>query len=272
MITHRIFSSKDRPIHQGLYALHKLKRMNAVPDIGPLSTPFLSFHHEDKRSIINAMSEHQAMLDTIRDGLVNKAQAEIPDDRQERANHLKAFGYFSDASLVGVGPVDSDLWLDQPHRNEDVTSLASMLKTRQTKTLAAGIDVIMADLKDSVEAPPRTVGHHKHVIVFLYEHYRDPRADEPGAHWMVGAQDHRAALLSSETAVVIANYIRLLGFDAKAHSLSASDICLHRAAILAGVAVSDKGEAAAHHGCDTYGLAAITTDMDMAHDLPLCTF
>ena len=272
MITHRIFSSKDRPIHQGLYALHKLKRMDAVPDIGPLSTPFLSFHHEDKTSIINAMSEHQAMLDTIRDGLVNKAQAEIPDDRQERANHLKAFGYFSDASLVGIGPVDSNLWLDQPHHNEDVTSLASMLKTRQTKTLAAGIDVIMADLKDSVEAPPRTVGHHKHVIVFLYEHYRDPRIDEPGAHWMMGAQNHRAALLSSETAVVIANYIRLLGFDAKAHSLSASDICLHRAAILAGVAVSDKGEAVAPWLGTRYGLAAITTDMDMAHDLPLAPF
>ncbi len=25
-----------------------------------------------------------------------------PDDPMERANHLKAFGYFSDASMVGV--------------------------------------------------------------------------------------------------------------------------------------------------------------------------
>ena len=272
MITHRIFSSKDRPIHQGLYALHKLKRLDSAPDVSHLSTPFLSFHHPDEASIINAMSEHQAMLDTIRDGLVNKAQTQIPDDKQERSNHLKAFGYFSDASLVGIGPLDDSLWLDVPHHNQDVSALAEMLKTRQTKTLAAGIDMIMADLKESVEAPPRTVGHHKHVIVFLYEHYRDPRSQEPGASWMMGAQHHRAGLLSSETAVVIANYIRLLGFDAKAHSLSASDICLHRAAVRAGVAVSDEGEAVAPWLGTRFGLAAITTDMDLANDLPLAPF
>ena len=53
-------------------------------------------------SIVNAMGEYQAMLDAIRDGLVNKAKAGCPDDPQERADHLKAFGYFSDASMVGT--------------------------------------------------------------------------------------------------------------------------------------------------------------------------
>ena len=40
------------------------------------------------------MAEHQAMLDTIRDGLVNSARAEIPSDPGERSRHLKSFGYF----------------------------------------------------------------------------------------------------------------------------------------------------------------------------------
>ena len=101
MITHRLFSSKDRPIYQGLYALHRLARQTHAPDTSALTTPFLRFSDPDKPdSIINAMAEHQAMLDTIRDGLVNKVKAEIPSDLDERAQHLKSFGYFGDGYLA----------------------------------------------------------------------------------------------------------------------------------------------------------------------------
>ena len=37
---------------------------------------------------VDAMAEHQAMLDTIRDGLVNSAVADIPSDPEERSRHL----------------------------------------------------------------------------------------------------------------------------------------------------------------------------------------
>ena len=173
----------------------------------------------------------QAMLDAIRDGLVNKARAEIPDDLQERSQHLKSFGYFCDASMVGIGPIDESIWLDQAVRNDDVDDLISQLRTRQTKTLAAGIDLIMADLKESVEAPPevlRITSMHSS----FYEYHRDPYERESGTDWLYDAQAHRGCLLSSETAVVIANYIRLLGFDAKAHSLSASDICFAKSSFM----------------------------------------
>ncbi len=273
MITHRLFSSKDRPIHQGLFALHRLTRQSHAPDTRCLTTPFLRFAEPDKpHSIINAMAEHQAMRDTIRDGLVNKAKAEIPADLEERARHLKSFGYFGDASMVGIGPVSAEIWLDTPVHNPDVASLAEMLRTRQTKTLAAGIDQIMADLKESVEAPPRTVGHHEHVMVFIYEYYRTPRADEPGSDWIDGAEAHRAALLAAENAVVVANYIRLLGFDAKAHTLSSSDICLHTAAVHAGLGMIDDGQLVIPWLGQRFGLAALTTDMPLAHDAPLAPF
>ena len=42
------------------------------------------------------------MLDAIRDGLVNKTEAEIPAALGERSAHLKAFGYFNDAAMVGI--------------------------------------------------------------------------------------------------------------------------------------------------------------------------
>ena len=99
----RFFSDKDRPVHMGPYPLERLAR-GAMPDLNavPLGRP-LDFRKADTpESIVNAMGEYQAMMDAVRDGLVNKAKGAVPDDPVERANHLKAFGYFSDASMIGA--------------------------------------------------------------------------------------------------------------------------------------------------------------------------
>ena len=270
MRAHRLFSSKNRPIHLGEYPLHRLRRQDGPADFAGCRTDFLSFSRpEDPESIVNAMAEHQAMLDTIRDGLVNGAVSDIPDDPVERSNHLKSFGYFNDASMVGIGPVTDAMWLDAPVRNPAIDDLAEMVRTRQTKTLAAGIDQIMADLRDSVSAPPRQIGHHHSAIVFLCEYRRDPRPDEAGAAWIQDAQAHRGCLLSSETAVVIANYMRLLGFDAKAHTLTSSDICLQSAVLAAGLGWHEEGQVVVPYLGTRYGVAVVTTDMDLLHDLPL---
>ncbi|MEL6962668.1 MAG: NAD-binding oxidoreductase, partial [Pseudomonadota bacterium] len=229
-MTIRFFSDKDRPVHLGPYPLERLARSSALPDLTEIpQPPPLPFHRsEQPDSIVHAMAEYQAMLDAIRVGLVNRAQAGCPEDPQERANHLKAFGYFSDASMVGIGPINEACLLDEPIRNPDIDRLAEDLRTRQTSTLASGIDLIMADLKDSMEAPAGGMEDHRFAIVFLYEYPRDPDPHEPGVDWILNAQEGRACLRASETAVVIANYLRLLGHDARAHTPTASDINLHR--------------------------------------------
>lgn len=221
----QIFSTRNRPIHLGPYPLERLVR-GPMPDLSAVPpAQQLEFRRPTRpASIVNAMGEYQAMMDAIRDGLVNKAQAECPSDPQERADHIKAFGYFSDASMVGIGPVPSSARLEQPYLNPDIARLSRDLQTRQTKTLAAGIDLIMADLKEAMQAPPTTIGDHSRSIVFLYEMPRDPRPDETGAEWIQDAEAHRACLRASETAVVLANYIRLLGWGAKAHSGGSSDV------------------------------------------------
>ena len=267
----RIFSTKNRPVHLGLYPLERLMRAAEMPDLGqvPAFAP-LSFHRpEDPKSLVNAMGEFQAMMDAIRDGFVNKAMAEIPSDPMERANHLKAFGYFSDASMVGTSPLSQEALLDSPARNPDIDRLAHALKTRQTKTLASGIDVIMADLKESMQAPPTTIDGHKHAIVFLYEFTRDPKEDEPGTDWIMDAQDHRACVRATETAVVIANYIRLLGFDARAHTATSTDVDLGKLAVASGLAAVEGGKLVAPWLGTRFGVAAITTEMEIGHDAPL---
>ncbi|NVO54241.1 reductive dehalogenase [Rhodobacteraceae bacterium B1Z28] len=267
----RFFSDKNRPVHMGSYPLERLARQDRLPDLSSVHPlPTLSFHRpEQPDSIVNAMGEFQAMLDAIRDGFVNSVPSEIPADPQTRAEHLKAFGYFNDASMMGCGPLPSDALLPQPRRNPDIDRLAHALRTRQTKTLASGIDVIMADLKDSMEATPGPIDSHRHAIVFLYEHNRDPVPDEPGTDWIMDAQDHRACLLASENAVVIANYIRLLGFDARAHTTMSSEVDLHRLAVASGLASVEEGEVVVPWLGKRFGLAAVTTEMEIAHDHPL---
>lgn len=266
----KIFSNRKRPIHMGPFPMERLVRgpmpdLSAVPPMQPLDFR----RPTSPASIINAMGEYQAMMDAIRDGLVNKAQAGCPSGLQERADHIKAFGYFSDAAMVGVGPVPASARLEQPYRNPDIDRLSEDLQTRQTKTLAAGIDHIMADLKEAMQAPPSTIGDHNHAIVFLYDMPRDPRPDEEGAEWIQGAEQHRACLRASETAAVLANYIRLLGWDAKAHTATSSDVDLNQLAVAAGLVTVQDGHLINPYLGARFGLAVVTTDFDLAMDRPL---
>ena len=90
MRAHRLFSSKSRPLHYGSYPLHRLKRVDGLGPFVNAQSADISFSRpQDPHSVVNAMSDHQAMLDTIRDGLVNGAMADIPEDPAIRAQHLK---------------------------------------------------------------------------------------------------------------------------------------------------------------------------------------
>ncbi|MGR3502471.1 2Fe-2S iron-sulfur cluster-binding protein [Pseudaestuariivita sp.] len=270
-MTLRVLSQKKRPMHLGPYRLETLARAGSI-DLGHVPAfEQISFDHaHDPQSIVNAMRDHQAMLDAIRVGLVNKVEAAAPTDPVERANHLKSFCYFNDASMAGTCKLPREAILPEPYQNPDIGKLAHDLRTKQTKTLATGIDMIMADLKESMDAPPTTIDGHTHALVVLYEHPRAPKADEPGTEWIMDAMDHRSSLIAAETAAVIAHYLRLLGHDARAHTASTSDVDLNKLAVAAGLAVPDgEGRPTAPYIGTDYGIAAITTTFEIAPDMPL---
>ncbi len=242
-----------------------------MPDLDPLAPmQQIQFRRtDDPASIVNAMGEYQAMLDAIREGLVKKEVATIPADFQERSDHLKSFGYFCDTSMVGVCDIPLNAWLDTSLENPDVARLAKTLETRQVKSLASGIDVVLAMLKESIRLPPTDCQHHGHAVVFLYEYPRDPKPDEVGTDWISDAQKHRASLRGAETASVLAAYIRSLGYDARAHSGSATDVHLQKLAVAAGLCAVD-GDAAINPLLgDRFGLAVVTTTLKLAPDQPL---
>ncbi|NKB54181.1 MAG: reductive dehalogenase [Rhizobiaceae bacterium] len=266
----RLFSDKDRPVHLGPYPLERLSRRDVAPldQVPPYEQ--ISFRRPDApQSIVNAMGEYQAMMDAIRDGLVNKAKSGLPADPQERVNHLKGFGYFSDSTMVAACEIPQSALLKTPYRNPDIDRLAEDLRTKQTTTLAAGIDMIMADLKESMNAPPATMDHHTHALVFLYEFPRDPHSDEEGCGWIENAQQARACLRATETATVIANYIRLLGYDARAHSGTTSDVDLNQLTIASGLASLEGQVLVNPYVGDRFGVAVVTTTLQLAVDKPL---
>ena len=267
----KLFSYAARPMHLGPYPLERLARTDAAAGLGDLPpVESLSFRRpDDPLSIVNAMQEYQAMLDATREGLVKRERAEIPADRAERANHLKAFGYYCDASMVGICEIPATARLETPLKNPDVDRLAEKIRTMQPRTLASGIDVIMAGLKDALRRPPEGCGHHTHALVFLYEMPRDPRPDEPGTDWIRDAQDHRAALRAAETAVTLAHYIRLLGREARAHTAAAGDLHLPRLAVAAGLAAVEDGAAVNPFLGRRFGLAAVSTTLEMQPDRPI---
>ena len=270
-MSYRLFSSKNRPFHMGPYPTELLARTASQPALETVpASQQLTFRDDDNPlSIVNAMREHQAMLDTIRDGLTNSVIAEAPSDPAERAKHLKSFGYFADAAVVGVCELPAEAHLETPWTNPDVERLAGDLKTRQTKTFAAGIDLIMAGLKEAVEAPLGSIEGHTHCLVLLYENPREPDDGETGTAWVKDASAHRAGLLAAETAVVLSNYLRILGYDARGHTVSSSDIDLNVVAVAAGLATIENGDLNHPYIGRRFGLSAVTTSFELAPDQAL---
>ena len=89
-MTQRFFSDKNRPVHMGRYPCELLARQDDIDlTVVPPMQQLRFDRPDDPASIVNAMREHQAMLDAIRDGLVNKARSDAPADPQVRADHLR---------------------------------------------------------------------------------------------------------------------------------------------------------------------------------------
>ncbi|MBL8331141.1 MAG: 4Fe-4S dicluster domain-containing protein [Rubrivivax sp.] len=262
----RLFSYRDRPVHLGPYPLERLTRragvaLSEVPRMTALDFDALAPH-----SLGHAMRPYLGMFDVVRDGPVAPLRAEIPEDPAERARHLKAAGYYFDASMMGICALPVAALLDTPLRNPQTDAIAEQLAASQPQSFAAGMDMILADVMDAARARRGPVSHHSHALVVLVEYPRDPRPEEPGGAWLDGTQAHRAALLAAQTAVLLASYLRMLGFEARSHTATCSEVCLHTLAVAAGLSHEDLDNPYLGR---RYGLAAVTTLCELLADVPL---
>ena len=110
---------------------------------------------------------------------------------------------------------------------------------------------------------------HRFAVVTLIAHSRKVGADQPGDEWIDGTRQVNADLRAAELAVITAAYVRNLGFEAVAHTPTATDVDLDRVALAAGLVERRGGRLRAPYLAGGFALAAVTTTMELAPDRPL---
>jgi len=112
---------------------------------------------------------------------------------------------------------------------------------------------------------------HSHAFVFVVEFGRETKRGEAGDEWIRGANAARTDLRCAELAVVIAGYIRALGWHARGHVAGETQVSIERLAQRAGVAMAVNGVLKAPFLVRGFRLGAVTTDYEFEPDLPLAS-
>lgn len=269
----RLFSYKNRPVHLGHYPMESVKRgkeRSSLPfDQMPVLEALQVAPDNDPLSIRHAIDDYIALLDTNRDGTTAPAKSEIPNDIQERSNNLKAFGHFLDATFVGICKIEDGLKLEKPFSHPRLPEFFAEAKENMAKPLMGDIAMSYMRVAMAAKAHQKSVKDHTHLIVYAFEFPRDPVVDEEGTEWIQDIQIHRASLRATEVAVGSANYLRGLGYEARAHSATSSDFDLYRAAVAAGIAVWDGKNFSNPFVGSRFGLAAVSTTLELEVDQTL---
>ncbi|HEX5093412.1 MAG TPA: reductive dehalogenase domain-containing protein [Burkholderiales bacterium] len=110
---------------------------------------------------------------------------------------------------------------------------------------------------------------HAHAFVFLIEFGRETAPGEAGDDWIRGTNAAKTDLRCAEIAVVMAGYVRALGFAARGHFAGDTQVRLERLAQRAGLAMAKDGTLAAPFLSRGFRIGAVTTDYAFAPDVPL---
>lgn len=263
----RIFSHRDRPVHMGSFPMERLGTgdralTDEVRGDGLLTGDFAP------TDLGRAISDFMCALDAVREGGTAQSRAEIPDDPTERAQHMKAAGYFLDATLMGVAKLDVSHFLPTRHQHPGLATL-SFKASKEKLRLRFNPLAAIRQMEQAISLAARPIDGHSHAIVIVNDFPRDPDANESGTGWFDGLQPWRAAVRASETAVVMASYLRILGFEARAHTATTSDVNLHKLAVSAGLALPAGDRIHNPFIGDRFGIAVVTTSMRLAPDAPL---
>jgi reductive dehalogenase len=110
---------------------------------------------------------------------------------------------------------------------------------------------------------------HHFALVVMVEHPRRPEADNLAHEWVGSAVEAAMDMRATEIACCLAEHIRHMGFGARAHVAGNALLDVARLAVLAGLAVRDGATITNPYFGKTFSLAAVSTDYELAIDLPL---
>lgn len=167
-----------------------------------------------------------------------------------------------------------DLYDDQRHGEVAEPAPIPESPEERANHLKAGLYFLDADMAGCGVIPDHawaTTEHpdHRHAIVVLIAHTRTVGQDQPGDEWVDGTRQINADLRAAELAVITAGYIRRLGYDAVAHTPTATDLDIDLVALQCGLIESHGVQLRAPYLSGGFALAVVSTDFAVAHDAPL---
>ena len=117
---------------------------------------------------------------------------------------------------------------------------------------------------DGVQIPS-----HDFAIVVMVEHPRLPEAKNLAYDWTKSSVQATADMRACEIACCLAEYIRHMGFVARAHIVDNQLVDLERLAVVGGLVVRHNGIIESPYIGNNFSLAAVSTDYALAVDVPL---
>ncbi len=200
-----------------------------------------------------------------------------PDARIADARMPSDSGAAHPASILDSIPEYSDLcakYLEgEPAKARAPVPDEPLVRARNLKASAYFLDVTLAGVC-RIDPSDWTGGEHpahSHAFVFLIEFGREPKRGEPGDAWIRGTNAARTDLRCAEVAVVLAGYLRALGWSARGHVADHSLVSIERLAQRAGVAKDVAGTLKAPFIKRGFRLGVVSTDFEMAPDAPLAS-
>jgi ferredoxin len=223
--------SKDRPYHFGPFPLESLPR-----DEGVIAS-------EASRTAVAAPTRLNARAD---DAL-----------RRALDHYHEIFSKFIEGTPAKAkAPVPDDL----ERRSADVKGGAYFMDAS-----CVGICRIPAQGWLAGAATPK----HDFAVVIMVEHPRRAEADNLAHEWTRGSAAAASDMRAAEIACCLAEYIRHMGFDARAHVAGNALLDIERLAVLGGIAVRRGATLENPYIGKGFSLAAVSTDYALAADLPL---
>ena len=146
-----------------------------------------------------------------------------------------------------------------------------LVRARNLKASAYFLDVTLTGVCRIDRSDWTATEHpaHTHAFAFLIEFGREPKAGEAGDTWIRGTNAARTDLRCAEVAVVLAGYLRALGWSARGHVAGDALVSIERLAQRAGVAKDASGTLRAPFLKRGFRLGVVTTDFEMSPDAPI---
>jgi len=181
-----------------------------------------------------ALANMTSYLAPVVDGEVASTKAPIPEDPQILSRHLKRLGYFLRADIMGI------------------------CQLPQYAVYSYGMDSNPIEL------------NHQFAIVILIDQDSETMCGSTGHDWISGSQSFLSYSTTAFISCIMADYIRKLGYPARAHHARNYQAVLPPLLLWAGIGEMCRASIVLNPFLGTrFKAAAVTTDLPLVPDKPV---